>query len=745
MGNELTWECDPSNPCMINFTYKAWEDCPRVGGSDYPDLQWICNNGSGGHPALTTNWGSVSFSQIAHICPGAQTLCSPGGAGTAHDASQVIYQGGFNKCNTSIGTLCSDLTILWAYSHWSANITSLVNPETQFAAGSSRMTPELLTCNSSPQFAIPPMVEICNDQTSVFSVAAVDPDGDRIRYSMVPCSTTTNFSPPHTFSQAIYNTAAGYSPSSPLGPNWNVTLDGQTGAMTFTPLNGGASVSGAICVLVEELRDGQVIGSTMRNFAVYTEPCSQNIPDLSGVNNTNDFKIDACVGEQLCFNVHSSDPDAGDILEIEPLLAPAGLTVTTGPGAQPISQVCWTPTIDDVGVHLLVLQVSDDECPVRGRQQLTYVIRVDSVCDPCEGVTQNAAFSLSTSLLDVTFNNQSTGNSVDIIGITWGDNTGPTIRTSNFYDPILHTYASAGTYEVCLYIGTQVGGNDYCVDSVCQLVTVFESPCDSIDLLQSASFDHITNELDLIVDNTSLGSGVTFTRYQWGDGTPDGLYPGNHGAAVTHTYAIPGTYTVCVILETYVDNLCCHDTACKEITVTTPPCEGHDANFQYFATLDPCTYWFNSTTTPTTSDLTWKIGNDTVIPGNPIFYTFPGSGTYTVTLTSIYHDPFDSTRCCYDTEVKYITVNCHGKESGKTSSAAYLEVSDAVKVQAGPQFRPDQAVTISLYDITGKLLVEGSTLPTEPLELNLNAYATGIYLLGISQNELRETLKFVKY
>ncbi len=747
LGNELSWECDPNDPCSIIMTYTLWEDCPIVGVPDYPDLQWICNSGSGVQPTLQNGWVPVSNSRIENVCPTAKTLCDPvPGPNPAHGAVQIRYQARFNKCGPILGTLCPNMTILWAYNRWSAQVTSLNNPQSQFVAGTSTISMEALTCNSSPQFAIPPMVEICNDQPSIFSIAAVDPDGDEIRYSMKPCSSAAGSTLPHTFSLADYNTAGGYSPASPLGPNWDVDLDIETGAITFTPLNGGASVTGVICVEVEEIRDGQVIGSTIRNFAVHTEPCTQDIPTLSGINNTTNFRAEACVGQQLCFDVHSSDPNTNDILTITNLLSLAGVTLTTGSGSQPISQVCWTPTAADVGTHLVVLQVEDNECPVPGRQQLTYTITVDSLCDPCEGVVQEAAFTYTTSLLDLTVQNQSTGSGITFVGWLWGDGTLPTFPTTNFNDPITHTYTEPGTYEVCLWIGTPTPDNsDLCIETICQMVTVYETVCDTVQ--QSASFDHITNLLDLTVDNTSSGNSVTFTRYQWGDGTPDQLYSGNHPSPVTHSYAIPGTYTVCLVLETYVGNLCCHETICKEITVTTPPCEGHTANFQYYATLDPCTYWFNDTSFPSSDSTYWQFSNDTIVRrGSPLTYTFPGTGTYTLTMRSLYHPSYDSTVCCFATKTRTFNVYCgEGKENKRADNVTYQEQTNSVKVEIGSTFDVERPLTVAVYDLKGQLLLRKVHQGSATLELDLMRVSAGIYLVRIAQDDQQRTVKFLKY
>ncbi len=172
----------------------------------------------------------------------------------------------------------------------------------------------------------------------------------------------------------------------------------------------------------------------------------------------------------------------------------------------------------------------------------TYVVAM-SVTDGCGRDTMyqqinvlpspNAGFSFTNNVCEgdtVFFTNTSNVSPGVIMGYQWdfGNGQGSTVE---------HPFAvfdSSGVYQVCLIVFSDNG----CPDTICQAVTISPRP--------SVAFDPVSicfNEQPVVFNNLStISSGsITFTQWDFGDGS----FSGNFNAQ--HTYSAPGTYTVKLI------------------------------------------------------------------------------------------------------------------------------------------------------------------------------------------------------
>ncbi|NVK64787.1 MAG: PKD domain-containing protein [Flavobacteriales bacterium] len=160
-----------------------------------------------------------------------------------------------------------------------------------------------------------------------------------------------------------------------------------------------------------------------------------------------------------------------------------------------------------------------------------------------------ANFSFSVSGNSVQLTNLSSGTSY----YNWHFGDGSASQAIN----PTHSYAAAGTYDVCLYAyySDSVGG--FCADTICQSITVQDSttntPCD-------ADFTYTVSGNTVMFNNTS--SGTSANQWYFGDGST--AYSTNP----THTYASAGTYWVC--LYSYYDDslqVTCEDSTCYQVVV----------------------------------------------------------------------------------------------------------------------------------------------------------------------------------
>lgn len=200
-----------------------------------------------------------------------------------------------------------------------------------------------------------------------------------------------------------------------------------------------------------------------------------------------------------------------------------------------------------------------------------------------------------------------------------------------------HSYSAAGTYQVCL-----IAISACTADTLCMPITVV---CDSA----LAGFTYVTNNLKVLF--TGSGTNVASWSWNFGDGNAA------TGNSVSHTYAAPGTYYVCVTGS----NFCSSNTFCQLITVDCPPVV---AGFSWSA--NNLTVTFTSTST-NASKWKWKFGNgQNSSQENPVV-TYSAAGTYEVCLIA-------GNDCYSDTLCQFVTVTCALPTPAFSYSATNLTV-----------------------------------------------------------------------
>ncbi len=180
-------------------------------------------------------------------------------------------------------------------------------------------------------------------------------------------------------------------------------------------------------------------------------------------------------------------------------------------------------------------------------------------------------------------------------------------QTSGTGATVAHTYASGGIYTITLTVTDNNGATG----------TKFWS----MAIGPVASFTFSCNGLTCSLDGS--GSQGAITNYSWnfGDGTTGA------GATVTHTYPAAGAYNVTLTVS---DNAGSTGTQTKSVSPNSPPvafftfvCNGLTCNFDGSGSVD-----FDGTIT----SYLWNFGNGATGAGATVTYTYPASGTYTVTL-----------------------------------------------------------------------------------------------------------------
>jgi len=215
--------------------------------------------------------------------------------------------------------------------------------------------------------------------------------------------------------------------------------------------------------------------------------------------------------------------------------------------------------------------------------------------------------------------------------ITWnfGDNT-----SSHDVNPV-HSYANAGTYNVCLIVKKwPVTTNAPCIKYICKTVVV-TAPCTLV-----ANFSWTVapaNPLSIQFNNLSVPlSNTDSIRWTFGDGIS------SNQVNPLHVYAAAGTYTVCLRIIQYNTGSTtpCIREICKTVVVT------HPCTLQaYFSSqndpVNPLKVYFANQTVPISpsDSVRWNFGDGTSISGlqsdpniaNPV-HIYAAAGVYMVCI-----------------------------------------------------------------------------------------------------------------
>lgn len=306
--------------------------------------------------------------EVSPLCP-ADLSNSSCRSGTLPGVEEYIYTE-----QVTLPAQCSDWIASIRTCCRNASITnlSLVGGAGQYVELKLNNTNNLH--NSSPVFSSLPVPYICVGRPYCFTQGATDPDGDSLAFYLInPLSDANN--------PIIYNFP--YSQALPMSDSTTITFDSTNGTFCVTADQIQAAV---ITILVEEYRNGNLIGSVMRDLQIISRPCGNQQPFLSSggmINVSGGFvqdsnSIQICPGNSLSYDLIFTDPDVGDSLVLTTDIATAipGATLTTAGTNPSIAQFSWTPTVADLGVNSFSITVSDTNCPFPGYATYTFDITV---------------------------------------------------------------------------------------------------------------------------------------------------------------------------------------------------------------------------------------------------------------------------------------------------------------------------------------------------------------------------------
>ncbi len=400
----------------------------------------------------------------------------------------------------------------------------------------------------------------------------------------------------------------------------------------------------------------------------------------------------------------------------------------------------------------------------------------DSTCQTVtvSCATTTANYTSSTTNLTTTFTDGSTG---PVTSYLWdfGDGT-----TSTLQNPV-HTYATQGSYTVCLTTTNSCSSDNSCqtINIVCPtpsanwsnanagLSSIFTdmttgnpiswlwnfgdgttssmqnpihafptagtytvclyagNPCGQDTLCQTVTI--VCPVSTAAFSNSVTGLSASFTdnssnnptswAWDFGDGNTSTMQN------PTHTYATDGTYNACLI----VSNACGSDTICNSVTVV---CPNVSASWSNTMANEVVTFTDNSTNTPTVWAWDFGDGNTSTLQ-NPV-HTYTTAGTYTVCLIA-------TSACGSDTSCTNITVSVTG-----------IDELDIVELNISPNPAKDLVqinstfagvMRIEMYDLQGKLISKFSAKNED--KIDVSPCTKGTYILVIDMDGTKVSRKLL--
>lgn len=210
--------------------------------------------------------------------------------------------------------------------------------------------------------------------------------------------------------------------------------------------------------------------------------------------------------------------------------------------------------------------------------------------------SSTAAFTSSSNFFTVNFTDQSSPSPNSHF---WDFGDGNSSAQAN----PTHTYATGGSYTVCLTVADSCGA-----DSSCQTIAVCTPP--------TAAFADSSNGLAYTFTDLSTDAPTSWL-WDFGDGNTSTLQN------PSHTYANVGPYTVCLTSS----SPCGSDSVCMSVMVS---CPAPVAN--YGSTISGLTVQFGDLSMPTATIWLWDFGDGNTSLLQSPSHTYAAPGTYGVCL-----------------------------------------------------------------------------------------------------------------
>lgn len=541
----------------------------------------------------------VSQEEISPVCPSEASTCR---GGTAPGIQKYVYEG-----TVSIETPCSDWVFSWNTPGEKRNaaITNIVDPEITSIYIEAKLNNLSFTSNNSPVFDNLPVSYLGLGQSNSINPGASDVDGDQLVFK-----TTT----PRTKVNGTVEYIPPFSATNPLSSNPPFSINSQDGSILINPTKEETSVT---AILVEEYRNGTLVGSVMRDIQLITQDLSNTNPVIGGINGETSKSIDACAGSTLCFKIPATDPD-GQVVQLS--AAGPGIFNPGAPSINAEGEFCWNIPLNTAPrTYYLYVTAIDNNCPIFGQSTETFEINVNA--PPIVSLSREIPVPCNE-LVEIT--PDITGGTEPFTYLWSSGNTSPTItRGSGFY--LLNVTDANG----CSSLSDTV----FLINSV---VTEF-------------THTEVCGEESVDFTDGSSSTNGPIVDWQWDFGDPDSPNNSSSTQNPKHVFSRPGVYEVTLNIR---DSEGCLGTAIDTVKVCDVPvvdfskldsCKHKALYFQDASSVEICGIENYILTVDGATKAAYGFGPDYdteyYYPGNPDFFRSvwipEDTGWHEVTVTLV--------------------------------------------------------------------------------------------------------------
>ena len=384
--------------------------------------------------------------------------------------------------------------------------------------------------NSSPRFINYPPILLCVGEELTIDHSAIDPDGDQLVYSLVsPYVGASSFDPaPNQAPPPPYfpvQWIGGFNAENPLGLGSSSTIE-PDGMLTVSPSIIGLFVFG---VRVQEYRDGELIGETIRDFLFKVFDCN--------------ITMQAILPEQEELSTFVSYCQ--------------GLTVDFENNSYGGTNYEWDFGVSGINTDVSTLETPTYNYPEPGEYIVQLIVNPGWECTDTAymSIVINNPFSISWEAEDSLC---ITGNSFDFNGITnvedatfeWILDGDASITNWVGLDIPEISFLSAGYHTVLI-----TGDDGECENSFEDSIYVVDNP------IVEAIIPENIECIGFTIDFGGIYTNVNTIQWDFGD---EGSSDVSNLLAPSYTYSSAGIYTI-ELIGSSVPN--CSDTAVIEIEV----------------------------------------------------------------------------------------------------------------------------------------------------------------------------------
>lgn len=252
-----------------------------------------------------------------------------------------------------------------------------------------------------------------------------------------------------------------------------------------------------------------------------------------------------------------------------------------------------------------------------------------------------------------------------------------------------------------------------------------------------------TNPYNFFCFNSSTGAGNSYA-WDFADGVVSSL------ASPSHTYALPGTYNVCLIASNF---LCGADTLCQDLAVTgvSSPCNALFNIADDTINPDPNAHYVYNLSYGATLTYLWDFGDGTTSTSATPSHVYSGTGPYLLCLS------IDNGAGCTDMFCdSLISADSLNRSSGIMQLTVYdvptfysvatgiTDAMESVNVTVAPNpFNETTLFTVNsteiysfeLTDVLGKKVKSKTGISEKQFEISREGLENGIYFYKIYTSE----------